>query len=595
VQCSNGTDAAYGRIERLIASERCVILDGGTATELDTIAPLPQGERDEPLWGTWALLHAPGDVVDVHRRYIAAGCDIVSTNTWGLTNADERERVGPPGEPLHWIDLARRGIRVGREAIARSGRSGEVALAFSLNGDVDSAEKLETLELLARVFEDEPPDLLLLETMTLIRDELTFATVEVMLATGLPLWLSFRRCRQGVCGVYGQHWGGPEGDVFGRAARRLEAMGVGALLINCLPPDHVPGVLPWLRDFTDLPLGVYPNLGYYTSDGWSFDRGVGEEEYARLALAWRAEGAAIVGGCCGVRPELIAGARRALAGVPRGRARADGAPERERSTAAPVAQPPVPAPWTDARGRRLFPLPFPEIIVEPGVFVPTQGSFLVWKHLFDAAVGAGASCVDIGCGTGVLAIQLALNGAASVHAIDVDRRAVANTLANAFRNGVADRVTGAVVDLYPWAPGAVYDVVVASLWQMPVDPFERPTSHRPLDFWGRNLVDHLIALLPRLLSADGRAFVMQLSIVGQQRTEALLGQHGLSARVVEFSPFPFTPLFAQRKSQIERVEQLSDAYHLQFGGDDVMVAYLLEIRHAAAGSAGGSSGRSSSA
>jgi tRNA G37 N-methylase Trm5 len=80
-------------------------------------------------------------------------------------------------------------------------------------------------------------------------------------------------------------------------------------------------------------------------------------------------------------------------------------------------------------------------------------------------------------------VQLALNGARSVHAIDIDRRAVANTLANAFRNGVADRVTGAVVDLYPWVPEASYDIVVASLWQMPTDPFERPTSHRPLDFW----------------------------------------------------------------------------------------------------------------
>jgi homocysteine S-methyltransferase len=584
--------SAYGRIERLIAAERCVILDGGTATELDTIAPLPQGERDEPLWGTWALLHAPGDVLDVHRRFVAAGCDIVSTNTWGLTNADELERAGPPDEPLHWVDLARRGIRVGREAIASGGRSDEVALAFSLNGDVDSAEQLETLELLARVFEDEPPDLVLLETMTLIRDELTFATVEAMVGTGLPVWLSFRRCRQGVCGVYGQHWGGPEGDVFGRAARRLEAMGVGALLINCLPPDHVPGVLPWLRDFTDLPLGVYPNLGYYTSDGWSFDRGVGEDEYAALALSWREEGAAIVGGCCGVGPELIASAGRALAGVPPGRARGDGEPAHERRAAAPAAQPHVPAAWTDARGRKLFPLPFPEIIVEPGVFVPTQGSFLVWKHLFEAAVGAGERCVDIGCGTGVLAIQLALNGAASVHAIDVDRRAVANTLANAFRNGVADRVTGAVVDLYPWVPDEAYDVAVASLWQMPVDPFERPTSHRPLDFWGRNLVDHLIGLLPRLLAANGRAYVMQLSIVGQQRTQALLERHGLSARVVEFSPFPFTPLFSQRKPQIERVEQLSDAYHLKFGDDDVMVAYLLEIRRAQAAR---SSGRSSSA
>jgi S-methylmethionine-dependent homocysteine/selenocysteine methylase/SAM-dependent methyltransferase len=573
---------AYGRIQALIAEQRCVILDGGTATELNTVVPPPEGERDEPLWGTWALLHAPDAVLDVHRRYVDIGCDVVSTNTWGLTGAAELERIGPGSvsEPLHWMDVARRGVRVGREAIARGGRVGEVALAFSINGDIDTLEKQETLQLLARVLEEEPPDLLLLETMTLIRDELTFATVELMLDTGLPVWLSFRRCRHGVCGVYGQHWGGPEGDVFGRAARRFEEMGVGALLINCVPPDHVPGVLPWLRDFTDLPLGVYPNLGYYTSDGWSFDRTVGPRKYAELALSWRDEGADIIGGCCGVRPQLIAAMRDSLARA-RPRRRRSGR-ERGREVASgldlPHAEPPVPAPWTDARGRRLFPLPFPDIIVEPGVFVPTQGSFLGWKHLFEHAVGADARCLDIGCGTGILAVQLALNGAESVHAIDVDRRAVANTLANAFRNGVADRVTGGVVDLYPWVPEDTYDVVVASLYQMPVDPFERPTSHRPLDFWGRNLIDHLISLLPTLLAEGGVAYIMQLSILGQLRTQSLLERHGMTARVVEFSPFPFTPIFSQRKAQIERVEELSDAYHLKFGDGDVMVAYLLEVR-----------------
>lgn len=54
----------------------------------------------------------------------------------------------------------------------------------------------------------------------------TYATVERLMETGLPVWLSFRRCRRGVCG---EHWGGPEGDAFGRAARRFEELGVGAL------------------------------------------------------------------------------------------------------------------------------------------------------------------------------------------------------------------------------------------------------------------------------------------------------------------------------------------------------------------------------
>ena len=213
------------------------------------------------------------------------------------------------------MDVGRRGLRLARQAVHELGRDGDCAVAFSLNGDVDSDEAAETIRLLARLFADEaePPDLVLLETLSLLTPTLD-AAIEGLLATGLPVWLSFRRCRHGLCGIYGQHWGGPEGDAFGRAARRFEEMGVAALLINCIPPDHVAGMVSYLRDFTDLPLGVYPNLGYYSDRGWRFTPGVGGEEYAEMALRWRAEGAQIVGGCCGVRPEHIAAAAQQPAG-----------------------------------------------------------------------------------------------------------------------------------------------------------------------------------------------------------------------------------------------------------------------------------------
>jgi SAM-dependent methyltransferase len=344
-------------------------------------------------------------------------------------------------------------------------------------------------------------------------------------------------------------------------------------------------MLPWLRDFTDLPLGVYPNLGYYTADGWSFDKTVRAREYADLAATWREEGAQIIGGCCGTRPEHIAAARERVRDLPPGRRRAPAPPEPAVGGGPPpdVAPATAPAPWLDDAGRRLFPLEFPEIVCEPGVFVPTQGSYLVWKHLFQNRIGRDRRCLDIGCGTGLLAIQLALNGAEHVHAIDIERRAVANTLSNAFRNGVADRMTGEAVDLYPWVPKDRYDVVVASLYQMPVDPYDQPNSHRPLDFWGRNLFDHLIMLLPRLLTRDGVAYVMQLSILGQARTAELLAGAGFEARVADFAFFDFHALFKERKEQIDRVEQLSDAYHLRFRDEDVMVAYLLEVTAAGAG------------
>jgi ribosomal protein L11 methylase PrmA len=78
--------------------------------------------------------------------------------------------------------------------------------------------------------------------------------------------------------------------------------------------------------------------------------------------------------------------------------------------------------------------------VDPGGFEPTEGSFLIWKHLFRTGIGQGQRCLDVGCGCGILAIQLALNGARHVGAIDIQREAVANAMANAFRNGVDGRV-----------------------------------------------------------------------------------------------------------------------------------------------------------
>jgi S-methylmethionine-dependent homocysteine/selenocysteine methylase len=548
------------------------------ATELQRLKPLKgNAGLDRELWGTWALYRAPQAVLEVHQRYVETGCDIITTNTWSILSAPEAEqRVGGPSpERRHWMDIARLGIHLPRRAIADAGRQADCAVAFAMSEEGRAPTRQETVELLARVFEDEPPDLILLETLTLVRDPATYKMVELLLGTGIPVWLSFRRCRHGVCGVYGQHWGPPEGDLFGRAARRFESMGVGALLINCLPIDHVPGMIGWLRDFTELPLGVYPNLGHMVGPLWRFDEHVGPGEYGRLARSWREEGAQIIGGCCGTSPEHISAVAAAVAQTKPGHAHPPVTTLREE-----IHVPePDPVPWVDDGGRALFPLTFPELTVDPGVFIPTQGSFLCWKYLFTQGIGQDKTCLDVGC-------QLALNGARAVHAIDIDRNAIANTMANAFRNGVSDRISGDEVDLYEWEPDRRYDVCVASLYQMPVDPFEEPTGHRPLDYWGRNILDHFIRILPRVLTENGRAYFMQLSIIGQRETSRQLEALGLTSRVVDFGFFPFSELFEANREQIRRVEQLSDAFDLRLAGKDTMVAYLVEVTRSSPGGPG---------
>jgi len=70
-EMSKSKTAPYQRIQTLLSKNRCVILDGGTATELERMALQGYRVNDNTLGGTWALYHAPHAALDVHRRYLA--------------------------------------------------------------------------------------------------------------------------------------------------------------------------------------------------------------------------------------------------------------------------------------------------------------------------------------------------------------------------------------------------------------------------------------------------------------------------------------------------------------------------------------------
>jgi homocysteine S-methyltransferase len=563
----------YRVVEEALAAQRCVILDGGIATQL----PHRHGQDNEALWGIEALASSPEEVRDMHRSYADAGADVISTNTWALPTLLEGDRYinRAQGEPVHWMEVARRGVRLAREGAARPVGSQDCAVALTLNGDLDRGDSRETVTLLMRALSDDPPDLILVETLSVLHSSL-YDVVDALLETSIPLWLSFRRCRHGLCGVYGQHWGGPEGDAFGRSARRFEEMGVAALLVNCVPPDHVDGVVSYLRDFTDLTLGVYPNLGSYTSAGWRSETEIGGAEYAEMALRWRAEGAQIIGGCCGTRPEHILAARDALDGTVRGRQRHEETPLTGIDSPLPERDEPT---WRNRRGRRLFPLDFPRLSRPRDRDQVIPGSYLMWRYLFEEQLGAHQRCLDMGSGTGLQTVQLALNGAAHVHAIDVDEGAITDTLESAFENGVADRVSVEVGDLYPWVPEERYELIVGCLPQTPIDPLSQLSSHRPTDYWGRGLVDQMIAKIPRALAAEGHALLALTSLLSRERTGARLAEAGLTGEVVAWELQDLPAGYRDNRVHLRTVQNSSDGYMLQVGDHDVLVCYLLELRH----------------
>jgi S-methylmethionine-dependent homocysteine/selenocysteine methylase len=293
------TGEAYPRLESTWRSGGVVVLDGGVGSELQRVG-FPRDRNVGELWGTIALVEAPELAKEVHRRYVHAGADLITTHTWRIDGLAAEQRRS----------TARRAVELAREAAAELGRP-ETAVAFSV-----WPEPLEPglAADLADAIVEAGPDLILAETVETIPSDLRFPVFELLLETGLPLWVSYRWTVDGPPDLRSQgilrYAGGlreADGGLLVRAAAVLESLGVAAVLLNCLPRELIPGMLPLLRASTSLPLGVYPNVGTYRNPGWSFDDDVTPEAYAADAARWReTEGAQIIGGCCGTTPEHIA-------------------------------------------------------------------------------------------------------------------------------------------------------------------------------------------------------------------------------------------------------------------------------------------------
>jgi ribosomal protein L11 methyltransferase len=115
-------------------------------------------------------------------------------------------------------------------------------------------------------------------------------------------------------------------------------------------------------------------------------------------------------------------------------------------------------------------IPDPEALVmvlDPGLAFgtgthPTTALCLEWLETVPLA---GATVLDYGCGSGILAIAACLYGAARVIAVDIDPQALQATRQNAETNGVADRIETWLPDL---APTDAVDVVLANILAGPL-------------------------------------------------------------------------------------------------------------------------------
>jgi homocysteine S-methyltransferase len=323
---NSAMSSAYRAIDQRLKAGDVVILDGGIGSELQDVG-YPENPEERPAnftWGSIAIHEAPEKLIEVHRRYAAAGADVLETHTFALNRvwaALQDGRIDLPKDS--WKEMALESVRLVREGARRAGRD-DVVVAFACRTqdwpadqqekargydgyyvplDVESSLK-PLAELLASADAESKPDVILMEIQSWIPEDLEFPDYQLFLDTGIPLWISYRRTIGQLVGVEGETII-EDGDRFGLAARKFEEMGASAVLVNCLPPRQIAGVGEWLRQFTNLPLGAYPNMGKYLTYEWDWSTCETPAQIVEMAQGWASEGMQIIGGCCGARPDHI--------------------------------------------------------------------------------------------------------------------------------------------------------------------------------------------------------------------------------------------------------------------------------------------------
>ncbi len=306
----------YAAMERRLAAGGVAILDGGTGTELQR-----RGVSMDPhAWCGPASLESAEVLEAIHRDYIAAGAEVITANTY----ASSRLMLEPAGFGDRFAEINRTAVAAARRARDAAGRP-DVLVAGSLSHMapmVAGSARADRHRL-------PPPDVMadaLAELAHLLREagcdlialEMMYDPERIPLAlaaaadAGLPLWAGFsaRRAEDGrILGF------DPDRDIpFADLAALLDGHAIAAAGLMHTPADAIVDALAILRRSYTGPLLAYPDSGYFKMPEWQFEDVIAPETLARFAAAWVADGAQIVGGCCGLTPAHIA----ALAPLGRG-------------------------------------------------------------------------------------------------------------------------------------------------------------------------------------------------------------------------------------------------------------------------------------
>ncbi len=285
-------------LERLKAGEH-LVADGATGTNYQRMG-LALGTVPEE----W-VFDEPDKVLQLHRDFIAAGADIILTDTFGGTRlrmrdskyADRADRVN-----YRAAELARQAAEGTDVFVAGSmGPTGQLCEPF---GELTHTAAVDAFAEQAKALTEGGVDFLVLETFFAL-EEATAAIEGIRQASSLPLVVSFS---------YDQGTRTMMGLAPAQVLNAVAPLGVDVIGANCGKTlDAMEQIIREIASLqAGLPIWAKPNAGLprMVDDVAVYD--TTPETMADYAMRFIRDGAQVVGGCCGSTPEHIAAVARAV-------------------------------------------------------------------------------------------------------------------------------------------------------------------------------------------------------------------------------------------------------------------------------------------
>jgi 5-methyltetrahydrofolate--homocysteine methyltransferase len=255
---------------------------------------LAPGESPE----TWNL-EKPQAVAEVQRLYYEAGADVVHTNSFGCSPlkladralADQAERINRRA-----AEITKSVCPAGKLVAGDLGPTGKFMQPV---GDLDPQAAEQSYRRQAEALLAGGADLISIETMFSLEEAL--AAVRGVKSIGkifVIASLTYNRTKNGFFTLMG--------DSVAKAAKALEETGADAIGSNCgLGSAEMIELTAAIRAATRKPMLIQPNAGKPLAVDDTVVYQQSPAEFAADGLKIKANGADMIGGCCGTTPEFI--------------------------------------------------------------------------------------------------------------------------------------------------------------------------------------------------------------------------------------------------------------------------------------------------